>query len=423
MRKIGILTFHRSLNYGAVMQCYSLQQRLAKEFPDDCVEIVDYCTLRVQRKYSTKAWTYIFSSLPELRRAGVITVIKATIKNVLTVLRKQDFLKERKQMRKAFDHILQGMQLSEEHISTDDCAAASRWIQGKYDVLIVGSDCVWEINNYPFPNLYFLHDVSGAKKLSYAACAQGVLYESLTEGQRKYMKEAWSAFDYIGVRDIATEALLRAVDGELTIHQNCDPTVFLEIDAIPFDLKVLRNKFAAAGVDFSRPAICLMANSAVGKLCREALGTEYQIVAVYEQNLYADCFISDLTPFEWARCFSLFDLTVTNRFHGTLLSMKNGTPPITYDGSTDAGYSYNGMTKIRYLYEQLGLVDTHYRIAKQTFTSEDVQELRDSVEAVLKPEHVHAMTERLSMQAESYDSFSVALRNALSSSHTAHGRK
>ena len=32
--KIGILTFHGSINEGAVMQCYSLCHRLMNDFPD-----------------------------------------------------------------------------------------------------------------------------------------------------------------------------------------------------------------------------------------------------------------------------------------------------------------------------------------------------------------------------------------------------
>lgn len=413
MSKIGILTFHRSLNYGAVMQCYSLQQRLAREFPNDTVEVVDYCVPRVQNKYSTRALTYIFSSLPELRRAGALTVAKATVKNTLTVLHSPEFLKKRGRMRAAFDRVLAEMQLSAEHIYTNDCAAASKWLCGRYDALVVGSDCVWEINNYPFPNLYFLHDVTGVKKLSYAACAQGVLYESLTDDQRAYMRESWRQFDYIGVRDLATEKLLHAVDSTLSIGQNCDPTVFLDTAALPVDMEALREKFIAAGVDFSRPTVCLMAPPSVGKLCREALGGEYQIVAVYEQNPYADCFVFDLTPFEWARCFSLFSLTVTNRFHGTLLSMKNGVPPITYDCSTSEGYSYGGITKIRWLYEQLGLVSEHYRVAKHSFTAEDAQQLRAAAAAVSSAECAEMLTERLNTLAASYDGFAAALRGAL----------
>ena len=39
--RIGILTFHRSVNNGAVIQCYSLSKRLQKEFPDADVEVID----------------------------------------------------------------------------------------------------------------------------------------------------------------------------------------------------------------------------------------------------------------------------------------------------------------------------------------------------------------------------------------------
>ena len=40
--KIGILTFHQSVNNGAVMQAYSLSKRLKREYPDDEIEIINY---------------------------------------------------------------------------------------------------------------------------------------------------------------------------------------------------------------------------------------------------------------------------------------------------------------------------------------------------------------------------------------------
>ena len=40
--RIGILTFHRAINYGAVMQAYSLSKQLKESFPEDSVEIIDY---------------------------------------------------------------------------------------------------------------------------------------------------------------------------------------------------------------------------------------------------------------------------------------------------------------------------------------------------------------------------------------------
>ena len=38
--RVGILTFHRALNYGAVLQCYALQKVLESKSCD--VEIIDY---------------------------------------------------------------------------------------------------------------------------------------------------------------------------------------------------------------------------------------------------------------------------------------------------------------------------------------------------------------------------------------------
>ena len=46
MKKIGILTFHRALNYGAVLQAYALQRTVQnmiyKEEVTGTCEIIDY---------------------------------------------------------------------------------------------------------------------------------------------------------------------------------------------------------------------------------------------------------------------------------------------------------------------------------------------------------------------------------------------
>ena len=42
--RIGILTYHRSINDGAVMQCYSLSKRLQQEIPDAGLVIFEGAT-------------------------------------------------------------------------------------------------------------------------------------------------------------------------------------------------------------------------------------------------------------------------------------------------------------------------------------------------------------------------------------------
>ena len=51
-KRIGILTFHKSINNGAVMQAYSLSKKLQTEYPDYTVEIIDYHMPKVVDAYN-----------------------------------------------------------------------------------------------------------------------------------------------------------------------------------------------------------------------------------------------------------------------------------------------------------------------------------------------------------------------------------
>ena len=50
--KIGIITFHNALNYGAMLQAYALQKYLLLQGHD--VEIIDY-----RQSYITQTWALI----------------------------------------------------------------------------------------------------------------------------------------------------------------------------------------------------------------------------------------------------------------------------------------------------------------------------------------------------------------------------
>ena len=49
--RVGILTFHNADNYGAVLQCYALQETLKSLCPDDEVRVVDYRNPAIERSY------------------------------------------------------------------------------------------------------------------------------------------------------------------------------------------------------------------------------------------------------------------------------------------------------------------------------------------------------------------------------------
>ena len=51
-RKIGIITYHRAINYGAILQVYALQKKI-KELGAKCV-ILDYRNKRLENKHKRR---------------------------------------------------------------------------------------------------------------------------------------------------------------------------------------------------------------------------------------------------------------------------------------------------------------------------------------------------------------------------------
>ena len=64
--KIGILTFHQSVNNGAVMQAYSLSKRIQQTYPNAEVEVIDYRMKKIRKSYSYSLRQYLKCSSPKV---------------------------------------------------------------------------------------------------------------------------------------------------------------------------------------------------------------------------------------------------------------------------------------------------------------------------------------------------------------------
>lgn len=328
--RIGILTFHRSFNYGAFMQCFSLVTRLKRTFPESTIEVVDYSSKNALKGYED-----------EIQRANSDIAKKIISRN------------------SSFRQCQEALPLSDCRIVTDDVEYITHYLNENYDVLVVGSDAVWNWISRGFPNVYFLKDYKGVK-LSYAASAHGQIFQKMTEYQRAYLAESFSGFKYIGARDTTTENLVHYVDPNIFVYHNCDPTMFLNLNDVPCDMEVLKKKMILHGVDFSKPLIGLMAGDCLGYEIKKHYGDAIQLVSLYEPNKYADVYLYDLTPFEWAHVFSFFKVTVTHFFHGTMLSLVNNIPVIPIELSNS--FSAQNKTKVNDLMSRLGLQEWRHEI-------------------------------------------------------------
>ena len=74
-------------------------------------------------------------------------------------------------------------------------------------------------------------------------------------------------------------------------------------------------------------------------------GKDYKIISVFVKSSFSDYYISDLNPFEWTVVLKHASLVITSYFHGTLLSLVQGTPVIVLDYSGYCDEKYEGKLK------------------------------------------------------------------------------
>ena len=379
------------------MQCYSLVNRLKADFPVADIEVIDYTAQKIMNTYENEFFR---------------------IKNKK--------VKRRFEERKTFFHAAQDkLPTSQWKDVSDNMENAIRFMNETYDAIVVGSDAVWNWTVRGFPNLYFLKDYKGLK-FSYAASVHGMNYQNMTEEQKAYLKEAFSDFKYIGTRDITTEKMVEFCESSVKPLHNCDPTAFLKVDEGLCDIEKLKQKLSALGVDFSKPLIGIMAGNNIGREIKRHYGNKVQLIALYEPNKYSDIQLYDLNPFEWARVFSLFDLTITHFFHGTMLSLVNAVPVIPIEFVND--FSVRNTTKIQDVMQRLGLSSWRFLcdIRKRTFIQKVLnklgvcterkfwKEVFKQIDDFLTNDYKDIIRERLCKEAKTYDSFYDTLKKYIS---------
>jgi hypothetical protein len=307
---------------------------LKADFPEAKIEVIDYCNEAVLKSYAR--------SMNNIRRRLTHPFTKKKIqKRNDSIARAQELLP-----------------LSSFRIVTDDYGRLFNEIKNLYDIIIVGSDAVWNWTIRGFPNAYFINSDICANRMSYAASSYGQDYSSLSQFQSEFLREAFSCFSYIGVRDEPTRKLVLAVNPELKPEHNCDPSLLLNLGLIDVDMDAILWKLKKCGINPNKPMIGVMGGDWLSKKIYSLFRREYQIIALYDPSQWANTYLFDLSPFEWARIFSLFKMTFTHYFHGTLLSIMNNI--LTFAVEADSDYSKRYDTKILDALKRLELAKYHY---------------------------------------------------------------
>ena len=288
--KIGILTFHCAHNYGAVLQCYALQETLKAMGHE--VEVIDHRPEFLLSPY--KVWN--------IRRGkSCNSFLKRLVLECLTLPR-------RIARYKTFDLF----------IRTRLCLTREKTIPSSFDAYIIGSDQVWNpriTKGFHLPYFGYFEFQKGSKK--YIAYAASMEASSLSQEAKDFYAKALDNFDAISVREKSLADLLQPLTPK-KVETVLDPTLLANTGIWESIVKrpLLNGKYVLVyqvRPDKNTQRIARhIANQTGAKVIEITAWVNWR----YKENIYQCC-----SPIEFLGWIKHASCVVTTSFHGTAFSI------------------------------------------------------------------------------------------------------
>lgn len=195
--KIGLLTFHRTTNFGSLLQTYALYKKI-QDLGYPC-EIIDYRCPAIEKREN-------------LNKPYVERNIRNTIKNFLFL---PGYKKKAKYLQ---DFVVQNFQISDVYTPENIEMAGNR-----YSKVFVGSDIVWGRDITDNDYAYFLNFVDERKKKYAFSSSVG---DYAIRGDENRVAFYLNDFQGIAVREKAAVEWVSSINGP-EAKWVCDPTMLL----------------------------------------------------------------------------------------------------------------------------------------------------------------------------------------------------
>lgn len=289
--KVGIITFHRAANYGAMLQCFALKQCL-KSLGYESTQVVDYRSPAIERCYEYK-WKKAFKRLSLTPRG-----IRCTISQLAYIYMSKKRLRRFRKFEKNY-------------------IAPSKLPYKYYDIIVFGSDQIWNTGITQNDDTYF-GDLGPNKvrKISYAG--------SLGHGDVEIFKSKVNLlkqFNALGVR----ETQLASILDELGMNSfTClDPTLLMTSKNWLRALNLPKN------TKTSKPTLLVYCIRDKQRTLEAARSIAKKINFDLELLEASDTLnvhgiknkASYYGPREFVKCFHEADYIITDSFHGTVFSI------------------------------------------------------------------------------------------------------
>lgn len=289
--KIGIITYHRSYNYGALLQAIALRKVLSDMGHE--VTFIDYWPAYHRNVYALFSFHWLLS------RRGV----KGKFEYLISCIINWTWRKKRK------DHF--------EKFIAEYIDPFTSSVDEIYDVIVHGSDQIWRkqpiINKYN-PVYFGKHQIRTRKRLSYAA-SMGILPEK--DSDKQEIKSLLSNLDYISVREQNLLDLVKSL-GYSVAHQDIDPTLLLPSD----DWVNMFNLKKKSGEKYA--IYYKMKNSFdISQLQKFASAKGLNLKIIYSKAIgqETDSDITTANPIQFLELLYNADFVFTSSFHGLAFSL------------------------------------------------------------------------------------------------------
>lgn len=293
MEKIGILTFWGVPNYGAFAQAYALNKVVKKIMPNS--KVVDLAYLHPQHTA-----LYFHNRRPKLQSYKQLFSLSFYKQWVSYFINRKNEYQEFVVDWNSIPHV--------------DIKDEKKLEKYKCDIIVTGSDAIWEYSIPEFGNDVHLigNHLRCDKLISYAAS-----FGDMNEDDffADFVLKGLNKYDMISVRDFTSKQIIQKLVGEKKVDIVLDPSLLYDFrndEEIP---KAKYNNYVLVyGDNFSDKLIHDVKNYA-----RE---NGLTIIGAGIAPEWCDICLREIGPKEWIGLFKDAEMVVTCTFHGLMFSIN-----------------------------------------------------------------------------------------------------
>lgn len=289
MKKVGIVTFHRAHNYGAILQVFALQTKLQELNYD--VKIINYVNEAIDRQYK------------------LIRLNRGCIKEDLK------YFKINRKRYKIFKNFIKTNLKQTKEYTLEELKKNAP----EYYAYITGSDQVWNIALVKELNdVYALNFGSDrTKRISYAA---SIGNSTISKEEEEEYKRKLKNLDFISVREKKAKEILQPILNK-DISVVLDPTLLIEKekwDVLAKEERIIKEKYIFTYV--------VEENKEYRKIIEEISKKTNLKIIIFEKvkNINDSKVLSNeycRDPFEFLNLIKYAEYVVTTSFHATVFSI------------------------------------------------------------------------------------------------------